>query len=248
MNNNEKFMFDTIFDELEPILPEVEDANQPINTQSEEQGETEIDDTPPNIYNENDITAARQEGFNEGKRLGSSETLTGNEKILSDTLNAIGKNIIVIQSEQKKFNQEISINAASLSLSVVRKFFPKLNEQTSLDEIHSVVTKVIDRLVGELEIIIKVNPSISNNLSDKLNSQFDETGDSKVLSVIADESISVGDCKIHWPNGAAERDLNTLMTEIDDIIVQNSSSSLEPLEVDKLSHGLDSNNQEITEK
>ena len=35
-----------------------------------------------------------------------------------------------------------------------------------------------------------------------------------------------GDCKIEWSNGTAERNLNTLINEIDDIIAQNSTQEM----------------------
>ena len=224
MQNTEKFMFDNIFDELEPILPEIEPISQAIEADNEEQLAAEIEETPPKTYSETDIAAARKEGFDEGKKLGANEILNANEKILIDTLNAIANDIAIIQREQRKVNQEISGSAARLVFAIVSKFFPKLNEQTAIDEINSVVTTVLGRLLGDLDIIIKVNPSISNELSDKLRLQSKENNNEKKLSVISEEKIDVGDCKIEWLNGSAERNLNTLIEEIDEIISQNSVS------------------------
>ena len=138
-------------------------------------------------------------------------------------VSAIANDIAILQLEQKKVNQEISVNAARLVFAIVSKFFPKLNEQTAIDEINSVVTTVLSRLLGDLDILIKVNPLISNELSDKLGLQSHENSNEKKLSVISEEKIDVGDCKIEWLNGSAERNLNTLIEEIDEIILQNSA-------------------------
>ena len=226
MRNNEKFMFDTIFDELEPILPEVAEEDQLAASENEEQREPETEETPLRTYNEADIAAARQEGFEDGKKQGTSEALTGIEKTLIDTLTAITKNLSNFQSEQIQANQEITDHATTLALTIVRKFFPKLNEQTALDEINSVTVKVLSRLIGEPLITIKVNPSISSDLSEKLKHEFNENDPSRSLSVIADENVDEGDCKIEWSNGAAERNLDMLMHEIDDIIMQNSTKEI----------------------
>jgi len=251
MHNTEKFMFDTNFDELEPILPEAldtEDINGPADIENEEEQEAEPDNPASRVFDETDILAAREEGFQEGKKLGASEILSANEKDLNDTLTAITNNISVIQLEQKQVNQGISKNAVTLTLAIVRKFLPELIEQTSLDEINSVVRSVITRLTGGLEVIVKVNPSIMNDLSDKLNSQFDEDSGNKKLSVIAEETIKMGDCKIEWPNGSAERNLNKLMEEIDDIILQNTAPNSQSRKDDEFSEDPNPNNQEITEK
>ena len=109
MRNNEKFMFDTIFDELEPILPEVAEEDQLAASENEEQREPETEETPLRTYNEADIAAARQEGFEDGKKQGTSEALTGIEKTLIDTLTAITKNLSNSnnQHESKFWNRSL---------------------------------------------------------------------------------------------------------------------------------------------
>jgi flagellar assembly protein FliH len=222
MRNNEKFMFDTIFDELEPILPEVAENDQ-LNEALLENGSEEI---PVNTYSEAEIDVAREEGFDDGKKQGASETLVGIEKTLSDTLTAITDGLSVFQSKQTQANQEASDDATALALTIVRKFFPTLNENTALDEINSVLVTVLKRLIHEPQITIKVNPLISNDLSESLKRQFIGNDPITNVSVIADENVDKGDCKIEWSNGTAERNLNTLINEIDDIIAQNSTQEM----------------------
>ena len=68
MRNNEKFMFDTIFDELEPILPELAESDNSMPLADEEKLEIESDEVPVTTYNDTDISVARQEGFDDGKK------------------------------------------------------------------------------------------------------------------------------------------------------------------------------------
>jgi flagellar biosynthesis/type III secretory pathway protein FliH len=222
MRNNEKFMFDTIFDELEPILPEVAETDHSPLSGNEEQLEIGSEEVLIKTFNEADIIVARQEGFDDGKKQGASETLSGMEKTLNDTLTSIAHSLSVFQSEQTQANQEVSNSASTLALTIVRKFFPTLNEKTALNEINSVLVSVLKRLIGEPQITIKVNPIISNDLSEKLKRQFIENDPITNVSIVADEKVDIGDCNIKWSNGTAERNLNTLTHEIDDIIAQNS--------------------------
>ena len=108
MSNNEKFMFDTIFDELEPILPEVAETDQSPLSGNEEQLEIGSEEVLIKTFNEADIIVARQEGFDDGKKQGASETLSGMEKTLNDTLTSIANSLSVFQSEQAQANQEVS--------------------------------------------------------------------------------------------------------------------------------------------
>jgi hypothetical protein len=38
--------------------------------------------------------------------------------------------------------------------------------------------------------------------------------------------VDIGDCKIKWSNGSAERNLSILTQEIDDIVAQNSAQKI----------------------
>ena len=224
-------MFDTIFDELEPILPELAKSDDILPVNNEEQLEVEPDEKPVTTYNESDISVARQEGFDAGKKEGTSEALTGVEKTLVDTLSTITNGLSVFISEQEQANQDVSHDAVTLALTVVHKFFPTLNDKTCLDEINSVLVTALKRLVGEPEVTIKVNPTISADLSDKLKHQFSETHTSINVSVVGDEAIEKGNCIIERSNGTIERNLSTLMQEIDTIILQNSTKEISAVEV-----------------
>jgi len=242
MRNNEKFMFDTIFDELEPILPELAESENSMPLANEEKLEIESDEVPVTIYNDTDISVARQEGFDDGKKEGANEALTGIEKTLADTLTAITNDLSVFLSEQNQANIEVSRDAVTLALTIVRKFFPTLNDKTALDEINSVLVVALKRLIGEPEIIIKVNPTISDDLSDKLKHQFPETHPATNVSIVADKGIDKGNCEIEWSNGKMERNINTLMQEIEDIIAQNSTKEISAVAVTEEKTEAESNN------
>jgi flagellar assembly protein FliH len=228
MSGTEKFMFDTIFDELEPIMPEI--AEEELHSAD---GEDLLEEVPVEeiipTFSEEEVNAARQEGFANGKEQGISETLAGIEKTTGDTLNLISNNLAKLFADQNQANQEISEDATALSLAIFRKFFPSLNQQSALDEVTSTVVKILNRLIDEPRILIKANTAISEDLAERLTRHFEEKGFNGNLSVIADDDVTMGDCKLEWSNGSAERNLSALMGEIDDIIAQNSTSPMESL-------------------
>jgi flagellar assembly protein FliH len=228
MSGTEKFMFDTIFDELEPIMPEIAEEELHSTDGEELLEEVPVEEVIP-TFSEEELNAARQEGFVNGKEQGMSESLAGIEKSTGDTLNIISNNLTKLFADQNQANQEISDDATALSLAIVRKFFPSLNEQSALDEVTSTVVKLLNRLIDEPRILIKANATISEDLAERLTRHFEEKGFNGNLSVIADEDVTMGDCKLEWSNGTAERNLSALMGEIDDIIAQNSTLPMESL-------------------
>ena len=226
MPSSEKFMFDTIFDELETIMPKLVEAELPLSEKAILEAEPAVEIAA--TFSEEELNLARQDGFAIGKAQGESETLAGIEKTTNDMLATILDNLSKLFSEQVQANQDISADATALSLAIVRKFFPTLNEKSALDEIMSTVIKLLDRLIDEPRILIKVNPATNEDLARKLTCYFEDKLFNDNLIVVADKSINLGDCKIEWSNGTAERNLSSLMLEVDDIIAQNSTTAIEP--------------------
>ncbi len=226
MPANEKFMFDTIFDELEPIEPEVA-------AEEEEEAPEEVEPEPEEeiipTFSAEEVEAARQEGFSSGKDQGVSETLAGIEKNTADTLAVIAERVSGLINGQEIANREISDDASALSLAVARKIFPVLNEQGALNEVTSTIQTMLARLIDEPRIQVKVNPAISDEITQRLAAVIDTNGVGQNLTIVADEAVLMGDCSIEWSNGTAERNVAALMHEIDDIIAQNSTANIESL-------------------
>lgn len=229
MSVTEKFMFDTIFDELETIEPELADDDLFLNAEGEELLEVEPEEEIVPTFSEEEVNAARQEGIATGREQGVSATLAGIEKSTNDALVTIANKVAALITAQDQTNKELSNDATALSLAIVRKFFPTLNEDTALNEVVATVETLLGRLLNEPRIFVKVNPSISDELAEKLTQISAGKNLEGDLTVIADENIMMGDCKIEWSIGAAERNLTALMGEIDGIIAQNSTLQMESL-------------------
>lgn len=229
MAGNEKFMFDTIFDELEPIEPELADDELRESRNGEEPLEEEPEEEIIPTFSEEEVAAARQEGFADGKAEGIAETLASIEKNTEETLNNIAERVAPLFALQEQANQEISNDATALSLAVVRKFFPTLNEDSALNEVTSVVESLLGRLINEPNIQIKCNPAISDALTGRIDHLTKGNALIGKITVIAEEEIPLGDCKIEWSSGTAERNLATLISEIDGIIAQNATVEIESL-------------------
>ena len=73
--------------------------------------------------------------------------------------------------------------------------------------------------------------------------QSHENSKEKKLSVISEEKIDVGDCKIEWLNGSAERNLNILIEEIDEIILKNSVSGSVSSDTNSITEEISLNDQ-----
>lgn len=213
----EKFLFDRIFDELEPIK-----VAKPIDGGIEDKSllmpEPEIE-IP--TYSEEDIAQARQEGLNAGKEEARAETLNGIEMKISDSLDVIGNRLANLNQIQADSIARISEDAASLAFAVAKKIFPVLNEKGALEEVTTVIEDVLQRLVQEPRISIKVAIEQSEKIKERVDNYVQEKGFDGNISVIGEENLSPGDVTIEWSDGSASRNSASLIEEIDDIIAQN---------------------------
>ena len=213
----EKFLFDRIFDELEPIK-----VAKPIDGGIEDKSllmpEPEIE-IP--TYSEEDVAQARQEGLNAGKEEARAETLNGIEMKISDSLDVIGNRLANLNQMQADSIARISEDAASLAFAVAKKIFPVLNEKGALEEVTTVIEDVLQRLVQEPRISIKVAIEQSEKIKERVDNYVQEKGFDGNISVIGEENLSPGDVTIEWSDGSASRNSASLIEEIDDIIAQN---------------------------
>lgn len=213
----EKFLFDRIFDELEPIV-----ATKPAEAEADDENSPVLE---PEVviptFSEEDVAQARHEGFNAGKEEAAAESLNGIEMKIANSMDVISDKLMELYRIQEESNSHISDNAAELALAVSRKMFPVLNEKGALGEVSVVVEEVLKRLIQEPRIVIKVNKELIEPLTERVDSLSQNKGIEGAVSVIGDENLSLGDVEINWAKGSANRNTGALVAEIDAIIEQN---------------------------
>ncbi len=217
----EKFLFDRIFDELEPIqVPKPSDVEMEDDSLLLPEPEEEIP-----TFSEEDVARARQEGFDAGKEEAKAEALNGIEMKIADSLDVVGNRLNELFQIQAQSSDQISEDAARLALAVSRKMFPALNERGALGEVTAVVEEVLQRLIQEPRVIIKVAGEMSQQINERVDNYLRDKGLDNNISVTGDDAMSPGDVAIEWSDGSANRDTAALIEEIDEIMAHNLGST-----------------------
>ncbi len=227
------FMFDQDFDDV-ALLNEI--ARKEVQSRAAKSEDDENDtslDAPIEeeeeeivpTFSEEDIAAARQQGFNDGKIEGSQEAQDSIENEISQALETIGQKLTEIFKIQDLVNEALSKDAVALSLAVGRKLFPKLNEEHGLGEITSMMESVLGQMIQEPKITIYGNDKYSEHLSERIEIFLSSRGFEGEVNILGDESIDSGDCRIEWSNGEAVRDMSALLDDMTDTIEQYTDVS-----------------------
>lgn len=210
-----KFMFDRSFDvETKPK------AEEKAKDAAPEKAEPVV--VVP-TFSEEELNAARQKAFAEGKEEGRLETAASTEREVLVALNGIGDRLKDIAAAQETANASIMENAIVVAVGIARKVFPALNERHGFAEIERMVTMAVGRILEEPRVVIYVNSKLKAPIQERLAPIAAKTGFKGEVSVEGLDDIIVGDARVEWMGGGAKRDLDELWREIDGIVERNLS-------------------------
>jgi len=185
------FTFDFDFDDDQLMKQMVnEEINEKIN---------EVDTAPlpepeiiPPTFNESELNAARQEGFDAGKENGITETMAELENSVAQTLSTIVSEIMELSNRQTEFNQQIKIETITLLNKLISKLFPLMNEQLDIDETIQFSRSILPELLTEPIITFRVPEGLDQKIKSRIEPILKENGFGGELIVIGEAEIPLG--------------------------------------------------------
>ena len=204
-----KFIFETDFDAYQAPEQKLEEAVEE---------DVPVQEEAP-TYSEDELNAARDEAFAAGKQEGEKEAADATDLKISDALAAVEEGLSEIFRIQEETNETMLKNAISVATTVVRKLFPSLNEANALGEVENLVVTTLEKVMDEPKITLHVAEELRPGLEQRIDSLI--KGYEGKLKVLGDGGMALGDCRIEWNEGGAERNAEAMWKDIDLIIEQN---------------------------
>lgn len=214
---NDEETFEFLEDDTPPPPPPMEEAPQrdPI----EEQVVVEEPIAP--TFSEEEVARAQQSAFDEGKVAGRHEASQEIENTIAQTLQKIGQAVPAGFQALKTAEETNQAQAVSIAQAVLKKILPSYVRKHGADEIINVVMQCLEPLRGEPRLILKVHEDVRDEIFEKVTKIAEDFGFDGRVVVMPSSDLELGDCKVDWSEGGAERDSETLWQEIDGIIEQN---------------------------
>lgn len=207
MANIRKFMFDLDFS---PQAPHKEEPEVVRN----EDGEPEEDIPPPPMFTEDDLNLARDSAYEEGRRQGEADAAASLQRQIVDTLAALGARLGEAMRQQAEANDEAMHGAVRVAKAVLAKVLPAACETNAFEEVSRVVEEVMGHVLDEPRIIVRVADSMVEPVRIRLEETAHAHGFEGRVVVQPDARVVLGDCKVEWTDGGAERDQARLLAEI----------------------------------
>jgi len=181
-------------------------------------------------FSEEEVSAARQEGFAAGKEEGIREAAEATERDILAVMGKVGEKFDGLFKVQEAANASILESALSFAVGIAHKVFPALNERNALGEVERMAVKILEHLLEEPFVTLYVNSGLLAPFEERMEGLKTQAGFKGEVKVRAAEDVAPGDCRIEWSDGGAKRDSAELWREIDKIVERNLSG--EPREAE----------------
>ncbi|WP_193371031.1 FliH/SctL family protein [Pelagibius marinus] len=210
MGTFEKYLFDTSFE-----------TEREREAKARAAAEAEATAAPPApTFSEEELEAARQAAFAEGKAAGLAEAEQSHAKRLADSVADLPPHFDRLAQELEQLETERRRGSLDAAVTVVRKIFPRLARDGGLEEIRAVVEACLERLRDEPRLLIRCADCDLDPLRERIESSTSRGSFEGKLVFLVDETIAAGDVRVEWADGGAERDQSGLWKEIDTIIAR----------------------------
>ncbi len=205
-----KFLFDTVFDDSEAALV-------PAQSRGEK-----------SFWSTDEREAARNEGFERGRQVGTEETLAAMEAKTASALETIAANVSALTAQLEAQRQQLKQEGIVLANMIARSLTSALIAREPMHEIESLFSEALEFLPDTPHIAVRLNEASLKAAREKLETVAAERGFQGKLIILGQSDISRGDCRIEWAQGGIVKDQNLVKKRISEITRQYIEASLMP--------------------
>jgi len=209
-----KYMFDLDFDALPDEAPPPEPVAVPV--EGEEMGEA----PPPATFSEFEMDEAKRQAFAEGHDAGVAEAAEVTERIHVQALTALSAGFASVLAAQKESLDALRREALQLAQAIVKKLHPEMARRHGAEEIAGVIHECLMQVDEAARLTVRVNPDLLEAVRVEAVRVSEEAEFDGKMQFVADAKLAIGDCRVEWGNGGADRDQALLWADIDAIVAR----------------------------
>jgi flagellar assembly protein FliH len=210
-----KFLFDTSFDDAEPLRPGAGEGSVPLAPIRAE------------------LDAARAEGREQGRVDAIAEIAAQIETRAADTLLSLDHNVAALLAERARIADDTESQALALVRIVLQKAVPALCRKDPAAEIEALVVRCLAETLDEPRLVLRVSDQLFDTMQGRIEAMTQANGYAGKFVLLADAALADGDARVEWADGGAERDTASLVAEIDGILSRTvAAAPLPPKEND----------------
>lgn len=211
MTTISKFNFDNVFDVDENGRVRKTEENQPQ-------------------FTEDDLNAARAEGWRLGFEAGHRKAHGELQAAVAATTQAIANELQQIDARHQQALLRIDGEAADLAMMIASKLAPELISREPLAEITALITRCLAEMPNEPRLVVRVAEDLVDDVSGLIDELVVRSGFTGKIALLGEPGLHQADCRIEWADGGAERDIDALNRRIDEAVGRYRASVEDDIE------------------
>ncbi len=174
---------------------------------------------PPPVFSLEELEAAKQEAFAQGKIKGQEESAASRSAALAQTLQVLAREASQLFANEEAREKAYEQESVALTLSLFEKIFPAMKKTHGFEELKAAMESVLLHQSGHGTIEVVVSDVMKDGVSQFLErlSAKDERLQFKVIGVADMDEQS---CKLSWGDGGYIRNTENMALEIQKILAE----------------------------
>jgi flagellar assembly protein FliH len=150
------------------------------------------------ILTEEDLAAAKAEGFAEGV----AHTNEGHERATSESLRAIANLMQMTLGRLSEEAQSLREDAAEIALTAAKVIAGSALDAFGDEAVADIVSKAVEQLRDAPRLVVRVAPELAETIEGRLIDCARQAGFYGEIVVRGDPDAASGDCNLDWGDGA----------------------------------------------
>ncbi len=167
-------------------------------------------------FTADDVAAAREQGFVDGREAALAETAEAQETALTRAAASLAERLAGMERELRAEAEERAEAMARLLLDVLAALFPVLCAAHNEAESLGLVRALLPGLARQPSVTIRAHPSFAGKLAAEVE-RLDLLDPGRIQVNTAD-SIAPGDVRLLWADGAAGREAAQIWQRVSSVL------------------------------
>ncbi|HTS38914.1 MAG TPA: FliH/SctL family protein [Xanthobacteraceae bacterium] len=159
-------------------------------------------------------------GFRKGAAAAEAEASAEARRRSTAALESIGAATAALAKSLDALEVRLETEAVEVAVAVGRKLANELIAREPMAEIAALASDCFKQLVAAPHVVVRVNDSLQEFASTRLNEIARNRGFEGRLVVLAEPEIAPGDCRIEWADGGLTRDKAAVDALIADVVAR----------------------------
>lgn len=170
---------------------------------------------PPPTFSEAQMEAARREGLARGRQEAAAEAEASRERRVADLLETISREFSTLFAAEDLRNAQYEAESVRLSLAILQRLFPAMNQKYGLGEIQRAISDVLEKQRAQVVIKLEVQPDYVETIRDHVQRVLKQANITGECQVSGNQALGPGDVRMSWPDGGAFRESAVMAEDIE---------------------------------